>query len=274
MSAHADQVNIDRLTAKLTNLQGIDFNDELRKIMGQGVTPKCMVDRGTGNDDWQDFRDKANEDEGISYCRALVVNVPLDCFSPDAKSARDFRTPLDPAFQARTAAIAQLLSMFFIGTSKGHYTGNDAQIAQLVMNGIEGEELEGEEERVPITAYLWRPSDPTAATPARSFSARSSTLQSRLCTMKTRLKSSSRFWKWIFDKLHSDSAVEDAVQENDLEARSGSATGVSNKGRDSVGREAHKTQRWMADPSRLEETAPTQYNRIRNVSDIFYMFCG
>jgi hypothetical protein len=42
--------------------------------------------------------------------------------------------------------------------------------------------------------------------------------------------------------------------------------------RNAVSREAHKTQRWMADPSRLEETAATQYKRIRNVNDILYMY--
>jgi hypothetical protein len=157
-SVHADQPNIGRLIAKLTNLVGMEFDDDLKKAMGMGVVPKCLVDTGTSNNDFVDFRPLANEVDGITYVRALVVNVPIDCFSPDAKSARDFRTPLDPVFQARCAEIAALLSMLFIGTAKGLYTGSDAEITRRIINGLEGEELEkAKKERVPLSSYLWCP---------------------------------------------------------------------------------------------------------------------
>jgi len=89
-------------------------------LMGAGIEPKAPeFDHGAaGSDGWVSFeKSGVCVDEQFVPARAMVVNIPIECFTTDASKFKDWTTPGNNAIRA--ASIAALVGLFSTPLSKG-----------------------------------------------------------------------------------------------------------------------------------------------------------
>ena len=207
---------------------------------------------------------------GMVPARAMCFNVPLELFSNDASSFKDWQTPADN--NIRAASIAALVGMVYTPLSKGMVSGMHEENAR--MKDAEDPQNKDDKDKKsikPVESVKWyqmqHPTDKTTNIPMLLMGVEDVYNANKTSVLALRL------WHFVFDHTHSTSELAHKLMNESYEefVHSGSAHCQNAKRRVSVVTAAKATQTLLGtslDSAKLEDAAGMCYRHVANLGDL------
>ena len=264
VSTNGESSYVAQNAPHVRNMPGFDAS-----ILGYNILsrPPVFDHSRAESSGWVHYR--AAGMEGIVPKRAMVVNIPIECFSRDAHRISHWQTPLNNP--TRAASIAALLSLLWTGTAKGFLSGNHVEIARDAGNeGTDSSSREKKKKKAPesVRSYQYLTSD-NRETPLPMFVMCYEELYNEAKTEVLAI----RIWKLVFDGHHSDSELlRQLIDENaDRALHSGVAHCPNSQRKQTLTQEHKRTAALTGGPSlasaKLEWSAGMQYTRVTRDRD-------
>mgnify|MGYP006075457445 CR=1 FL=1 len=207
-------------------------------------------------------------DNKIHPCRLMAVNLSAAYLQPDAKSLLDALTPEDPVLNAHANGQFALLTLFSAGTSKGVPTG---VIPSLTEEG-EAEREKRNKTSPPYSTYTykqWLHEDQAYSDEKRQFGFLLEYIRNKSQTGYWGV----RVWKYVMDKMHSDSKLLQTVMEENQNAFNQTTNhAMPDRLRKTSEASFAKEARRMDDKCDLERSAANAYRWVRTNADMCKLF--
>ena len=266
----------NRLKTDLTQMPG--FNPS---IMGFGIKslPAAFETALPGTwITWSDTGFPFRPGEEPIPARTLAINCKKKNFANDAQRLGDFETHTDPVSRASSIATSALIGMLTTGTSKGWLCSpNHSELQTPKAREMEGEEKDKLKKKLQgnIRAYTYAPNSKSSDVRRRDDTA----MQFGWNIEEVYNRSGTevcfyRIYKQVYDHGHSDDELwRQLMNESSEIKRAGTINGVPETLRSAKMMQQNKLQRLQTTDDDMEITAPTQYKRICDMSDLvkFYL---
>jgi hypothetical protein len=258
---HADYTHV-------RNMPGYEENGMQKLGDGIKASPPNINQNASNGGGWARY-ENANM-VGMVPARAMCINVPLELFSNDASSFKDWQTPVDN--NIRAASIAALVGMFGAPLSKGMVSGMHEENARMK----EAEDPQNKDDKdkkaaKPVDSVKWyqmqHPTDKMMNIPMLLIGVEDVYNSTKTVVLALRI------WHFIFDHTHSTSELAHKLMNESYEefVHSGSAHCQNSKRRISVVTAAKATQALLGtslDSTKLEDAAGMCYRHVTNLSDL------